>query len=113
MGQQARTLPSCNSSRRRCRRSFLLLMASMITLVSRRKVAMLAGGYFFETLLVLLAQFAHPLGRSTLEFGVVFVLPGDDVIQGFELPQPHELAFRGLGQKTAPLPAADDGRRCP
>ena len=58
---------------------------------------MLAGGYFFEALLILLAQFAYSLGRSTLELGVVFVLPGDDVIQGFELAQAHELAFGGLG----------------
>ena len=47
----------------------------MMTLVSSRKVAMLAAGYFLEAPFVLAAQLVHPFGSAMLQLGMVLVPP--------------------------------------
>jgi hypothetical protein len=47
----------------------------MRTLVSRRRIAMSAGGHFFEAPVVFAAQPLHPLGGSLFEFRVILILP--------------------------------------
>ena len=51
-------------------------------------------------------QFPHPLRRTLFQLRVIFVLPRDKFIEGFQLTQPHELAFGHPGQKAAGLTAA-------
>ena len=59
---------SCLSSKRRC---FFSFSTSIMTLVSRRNVAILAsaGGYLFETVLVFLAQFSTHLTAPCFSSG--------------------------------------------
>src|ERR1035441_9907477 len=73
MGQQAKTWPDFTRSKSKTRRPRLPFSASMMTQVSKRNVAMSTAGYFFEALVVFLAQLLDPLGRSLLEFGMVLV----------------------------------------
>jgi hypothetical protein len=83
-------------------------MASMMMLVSSRKVAMSAGGYFFEPALALLAQFPDPLRRTLLQFGVVLVLPGAGRgLESLDLASAHELLLGRFGQEVAALARAD------
>ena len=63
---------------------------------------------FLEPALAFLAHFAHPLGGTALEFGVVLILPSAGCgFVGVDLPQAHEFFFGGLGDEGASLPAAD------
>src|ERR1039457_6458597 len=110
MGQQANTWPNFTRSKSRAGRPRLPFSASMMTLVSRRKVAISAAGYFFEALGGFLAQLFDPLGRSLLEFGMVLVLPGAGRgFRGFDLAEAHQFLFRRLGQKSAATALADEG----
>lgn len=68
-----------------------------------------AGSYFFKALLAFLAQFSYPFGGTLFQFRVVFVLPGHQFVECFELAQTHQLTFGRLGQKAAALPGADHG----
>ena len=69
---------------------------------------MSAGGYFLKALLVLPAQLLHPLGRSLFQFGMILVFPGAGRrLEGFELPQAHQLLLRRLSEKGAASPLAD------
>src|SRR2546427_4110105 len=90
IGQQAKRCPSCNSPLRSSTRFRLPLMASMMTLVSSRNVAISAGVHFLKTLLILPAQLGHPLGSSLFEFGMIFVFPGSGCgFERLELPEAH------------------------
>src|ERR1039458_8689832 len=110
MGQQANTWPDFTRSNSRAGRLRLLFSASIMTQVSKRNVAMSTPGYFFEPLVVFLAQLFDPLGCSFLEFGMVLVLPGTGGgFQGFDLAQAHEFLFCRLGEKSTAPPLADDG----
>src|ERR1039458_7814583 len=101
MGQQANTWPDLTRSKSRAGRPRLLFSASIMTQVSKRDVAMSTAGYFFEALVVFLAQLFDPLGCSLLEFGMVLVLPGTGGgFQGFDLAQAHQFLFRRLGEKA-------------
>jgi hypothetical protein len=53
--------------------------------------------YFFKALLGFTAKFPDPLGGSLFQFRVVFVFPGHNLIEGFQLTQAHQLAFGILG----------------
>src|ERR1017187_6294582 len=110
MWQHANIWPNFTRSKSRAGRPRLLLSASMMTLVSRRKVAISAAGYFLEALVVFLAQLFDPLGSSLLEFGMVLVLPGAGRgFRGFDLAEAHQFLFRRLGQKSAAPALADEG----
>src|SRR5258708_5507994 len=98
IGQHASTWPDLTRSNSRPGRCRLLLRESMITLVSRRNVAISAGGRFFKALVVFAAQLLYPLGRSLLELGVVLILPRtSNCFQGLDLPEAHELFLGRLG----------------
>src|SRR5260370_31019114 len=107
MGQHANTWPDLTKSKSRAGRPRLLFSASIMTQVSKRNVAISTSGYFFEALIVLLAQLLDPLGCSLLEFGMVLVLPGTGGgFQGFDLAQAHQFLLRRLGEKSAAPPLA-------
>ena len=90
-----------------CLRPFLLLMASMMTLVSRRNVAISAGGYLFEALIIFTAQFADVFGRTLFQLGMILLIPCHERVEGLQLAQAPKLLFSSLGKKAAALPAAD------
>src|SRR5664279_3325430 len=109
MGQQANTWPDFTRSNSRAGRPRLPFSASMMTQVSNRNVAMSTAGYFFEALVVFLAQLLDPLGCSLPEFRMVLVFPGArNGFQGFNLAQAHQLFFCRLGKKSTAPPLADD-----
>ena len=81
----------------------------MMTVVSRRNVAILAGGYFFKSALVFLAQFADVLGSSLLQLGMVFLFPGNESVKGLKLAATHEFFLGGLGDEAAALAVAHQG----
>src|SRR5258708_20439125 len=90
IGQHASTWPDLTRSNSRPGRCRLLLRESMITLVSRRNVAISAGRRFFKALVVFAWQLLYPLGRSLLELGVDLILPRSiNCVQGLELPAVH------------------------
>src|SRR5260370_22580622 len=110
MGKDANTWPDLTKSKSRAGRARLLFNASIMTQVSKRNVAISTSGYFFEALVVLLAQLFDPLGCSILQFGMVLVLPGTGCgFQGFDLAQAHQFLFRRLGEKSTAPSFTDDG----
>src|SRR5258708_9889371 len=110
MGQHANTWPDLTKSKSRAGRPRLLFNTSIMTQVSKRNVAISTSGYFFEALVVLLAQLFDPLGCSILQFGMVLVLPGTGCgFQGFDLAQAHQFVFRRLGEQSTTPSFADDG----
>lgn len=98
------TWPDFTRSNSQGGRPRLLFSASIMTQVSKRNVAMSTAGYFFEPLVVFLAQLFDRLGGSLRELGMVFVFPRTGGgFQGSDLAQAHQLLFRCLGEKcTAP-----------
>src|ERR1039458_8657907 len=108
IGQQAKRWPSFRSSNNRAGRPRLLLSASMMTLVSSRKVAMSTVGYSFQAPIVFPAQLLNPLSGSLLQLRVVLVLPrAPGGLQGLDLAQAHQLLFSGPGKEAAAAALAD------
>src|SRR5580658_6237440 len=98
MGQHASTWPDLTKSKSSTGRFRLLFSTSMMTLVSSKKVAMSAGGYFIEAQVVLPTETLHPFGSALLELRVVLVLPGAGCgFQSLDLTQTQELSLSCLG----------------
>jgi hypothetical protein len=56
-----------------------------------------ASGYSLKASLGFLAEFLNPLGCALFEFRVVFFVPRNKFIKGFQLTEAHQLALGRLG----------------
>src|ERR1700733_15716558 len=108
MGQHAKVLPCSNKLIKKKFWLFFSLRASMMTLVSRRNIAISASRHFAKAGLGFLAQFPNPLGRTLLELRMVLVFPSAGrIFESRDLPAAHQLFLSGFANETAALTRAN------